>query len=784
MVPTTIPIMGENSQLHLFSISKDETNAAIIVRMRKISVNDPSITNDFAKKIMYRLLIRKPVVGKGVVLKTSDLEAQAMSAQHVYKIKKDDTLTKLLFGSVPISENGSLYAYLVDAVQDGHAGYTEILCFYYAVSGRMASIWLLIALGLAVLLGFGVGVGTGDGHLGLDVGTGVLAVLTATTMEMEKTPLNFKLQGETHDAKPTSLEDDEMEDEQLKLPSLVADTSSPLLLAEDFSATSQGNATADVKVEMASLRNELQLASYEYAALEERHCKLAAQHRDLRKLCSNYNDVIQGSSSYEEQSASIEQLRTEAGWEGLRVKALEGDVLRPFVRKAGGLQALVSQMQSMQSLIEKAGGLRELEALVSDTYLLQISVDEVGGLQGLHNLISEARRLRSKQQDLELLQGKTGGPNGLMAKAAKYDKLLQAFTDIQSAPVDISSAKPAVSATIGTVITVAPPALATINPARASRMVSTPLEDDPDRDLYEAPPIVESIRKTGSNDIPLGRSGGPTRSVSQAHERATLKREPPDELPTKIPKRPRIDIGRASAILQASLVDKDTKDTRYHVSGSSWVSDRALSESGSARFGQLINRVTTQVPDSKTPTSIISSGRRSGPPMTKLESYQCGDRRGTSRISPIGDRFVQQSRSLLVSRYPIALWTGASNPYARESPDELKKAENIPEDLGSFLSSELTKFINNENVHRWNSMPPNKDTCVLRYLIDGHKPSGQPQERRACRICSSAWVRQHRPCALLLEVEGVRTVVFMPLRETLGKHTSWREKGYWMTSAE
>ena len=88
----------------------------------------------------------------------NDLEAQPISLQHVYKIKRDDTLTKLLFGSVPTSENGNLYAYLVDAVQDGHAGYTEVWCFYHAVSGRMASIWLLIALGVAVLLGFGAGV--------------------------------------------------------------------------------------------------------------------------------------------------------------------------------------------------------------------------------------------------------------------------------------------------------------------------------------------------------------------------------------------------------------------------------------------------------------------------------------------------------------------------------------------------------------------------------------------------------------------------------------------------
>lgn len=98
--------------------------------------------------------------------------------QQVYKIKKDDTLTKLLFGSARTPETGCLYAYLVNGVQEYHTGYTEVWCIYYIVSGHAASVWLLVALGIAVIIGFGVGVGTGDGRLGLDVGTGVFAVFT------------------------------------------------------------------------------------------------------------------------------------------------------------------------------------------------------------------------------------------------------------------------------------------------------------------------------------------------------------------------------------------------------------------------------------------------------------------------------------------------------------------------------------------------------------------------------------------------------------------------------
>jgi hypothetical protein len=108
-------------------------------------------------------------------------------------------------------------------------------------------------------------------------------------------------------------------------------------------------------------------------------------------------------------------------------------------------------------------------------------------------------------------------------------------------------------------------------------------------------------------------------------------------------------------------------------------------------------------------------------------------------------------------------------------------AECIPEALGKYLAGELTKYINDTNVHLWNAMAPNTDTCVLRYLLDGHRPSGQPQERRACRICTSAWVNKPRPCALLQEVAGLRMLVVLPLREGMvGSKKNWQNSGHYM----
>lgn len=70
---TIIPIMAEDNRFHHFSLSKDETNTAIITRMRELSVKDSSITHKFARNIRDIILIRQPAVGTGLVLKVSTL---------------------------------------------------------------------------------------------------------------------------------------------------------------------------------------------------------------------------------------------------------------------------------------------------------------------------------------------------------------------------------------------------------------------------------------------------------------------------------------------------------------------------------------------------------------------------------------------------------------------------------------------------------------------------------------------------------------------------------------
>jgi hypothetical protein len=503
--------------------------------------------------------------------------------------------------------------------------------------------------------------------------------------------------------------------------------------------------------------DELQLGSYEYAELEERHRKLSDEHHGLHVLASAYHDIVYGDSSHGEQSPTLPEARAAAGHEGLLAKALEVQILQPSIREAGGLHALVTQMQPVRSLIEQAGGLPELQELVSDTHLLKISVDEVGGLQGLHNLISEAEDLRSKHREYLKWRSLLDGPNGLIARAVKFDRLSQAFTEIHKAPVDFAYGRPNLPVANAVVVTRSAPValvtsavLGTVNPARANRIGCVAPRDDPDRDLYEPPPPVQPRTKTGSNSEPLGRSvsrltSNPFRGdyrpavdrARQDPEHGRLKRELSEDLgieATVVAKRPRVDVRRASALVQASLTC-------------------TTSENGGGRQPRQDQpRDATVMP---TPVSIVDSR--------------------------------PWSTSMDVMRYPIALWAGATVPPAVPLPNQVKKAEHIPEALANYLAGELTKYINDTNVHLWNSIPPNNDTCVLRYLLDGHRPSGQPQERRACRMCTSGWLgSDRRPCALLHEMDGVRMLLILPLRNGMvGKHASWRERGHYMlVSAE
>lgn len=105
-----------------------------------------------------------------------------------------------------------------------------------------------------------------------------------------------------------------------------------------------------------------------------------------------------------------------------------------MIREAGGAKALVTRIQTLQSLINEAGSLQDLEKEIGDIRMVRQRFDEVGGLQGLSRLVSDDHSLRAEQQEHVQLRAIVEGPNGLRAKAHNYDMLQQAFATIQRNP--------------------------------------------------------------------------------------------------------------------------------------------------------------------------------------------------------------------------------------------------------------------------------------------------------------------------------------------------------------
>jgi hypothetical protein len=413
---------------------------------------------------------------------------------------------------------------------------------------------------------------------------------------------------------------------------------------------------------------ELQLSTYEYPLLEDRFRMLERQHRELQDLASAYSEVIRGFSPAASQSIGIDQLQVEAGCEGLRAKALKMDMLRPFLQEAGGLQALVLQFHTMRTLIDKAGGLGELEQFVSDLGSIRDTLDKIRGTQGLDGLALEVKDLLMSHQEHAELRSQVDGPNGLRAKAVRYEKLRQAFAEIPTNTTThtIHNAPPLTYVRpIEQIESTAVPS--SMNPARARLISATPLEVDPDRDLYEAAPLVSvPCKKTGSNNTPFGLPQGQTIAPLMDQDRcsSTLKRKGNGDSTANIPaKRLRVDICGPVHLAINSPSDPLSLN---------------LTTSGNGRAKQAVS--------------------------------------GTESIS-VGPRYPGLSAWKDFIKYSVALWIGAydtTTAWDAYQSCGLKKDSQISDDLLTLLLGQLVKHTRTTGYSTYETMTPNRDTCILR----------------------------------------------------------------------
>ncbi|KAF3010803.1 hypothetical protein E8E13_008308 [Curvularia kusanoi] len=480
--------------------------------------------------------------------------------------------------------------------------------------------------------------------------------------------------------------------------------------------------------------NELQLSRLAYAALENRYSQLQHQHTETQALVAAYSEVIRGFAPAADGDVSIDQLQAEAGHDGLRARALETDALR--------------------SLIREAGGFRELEQVVSDLRRIRDMSDDLKSSRGIVGLASQVRDLLQCKQKLTKLQNEVNDFNGLKAKAARYERLMQAFADVQidASPPQLASTFASPGPARNQMATQQPVhGSAFMNPARARMISARPIEEDPDRDLYEAPRVSRPQNQTGSNFTPLGNTNVPT---------ATLKRKVARHKdPSATLKRPRVDLGRAAALVESNLPATTNAGRRF---GTAAFGTRADTLGGQAR-SSLGFPTYTGLPE---PASKATNAPASMPPRgfagPGARSLDMGlEWQGTSK-KRFGEPITQGAAE------GFTIWD-ACQSY------DLKKAAQIPDDLLHFLQSELAKVVSAANASKLTQMAPSGNTCIAAYMADGLR-SDLPQDRRACQKCCSA----ARPCALLQAVSGVRTVIFLPIREHLRIGKEWTDKSYWV----
>lgn len=488
--------------------------------------------------------------------------------------------------------------------------------------------------------------------------------------------------------------------------------------------------------------------------------------------------------------------------------------MKPIIRKAGGLQALVSQIDSVEALIERAGGLHELEELVSDTYLLQISVEEAGGLQGLHNLMSEVKSLRrSRDENLELL-ARVSAAEQHRSKALKYDQLEHIFTQLSKGQVKThpNGQQPGDTAALSTQDTSVaantecsqyprePPvdhpstSLVVIDAPRASRIASMPLDKDPDGDLYGARPLVEDklSRKRRASGIPIDENHITDRRHDQTLREIFLGKKPfkkmgsrqepaasfPQSLlkqeiespPADSSKRRRVDVGRASALVPASLSGTDSITQQSTPEASRPHSGRFSSDAvGSASGDREI------MMDEAMGRNSTASSRHE--PHLKTERNDRTSIR-TQIATSLSSNY--DPRAKVRKNNPMALWIGSRKAAYVTTGINLKQAWEIPSSLGHYLIACINYFVGEGGVEMWDSTPCNSDVCILGWMVDDRKPSRLLEESRACsNCCMSVWGNQ-RPCAVLLGINGVPTLVFMPLKDEMRLGASWTEKRYWV----
>jgi hypothetical protein len=399
------------------------------------------------------------------------------------------------------------------------------------------------------------------------------------------------------------------------------------------------------------------------------------------------------------------------------------NILRPFVRSFGDLQTLVSQVHAVQSLIAEVGGFSNLQQLVRNMNALQQELNERRHIGDVGSFVSEVRYLRSMEHQYTALKSLVEGPNGLKLDALRYktqnqrlekmkrtfDNMKQQFDELSSDTVqrDGSYPRPAPNNTTLDVWndsvldrnqTISRSSAANdsshMNPARAHFISHSRVEEDPNRDLYEAGHRVAQSenRKTGSNSIPLGKPQA-EKFIGLSNQTDTgviQKRKEAENLLGPAEKRLRFGDRRTPSLVQPFLADI----ARAQDQALSANARRTSSAHGSSTTGMIKNELY-----SREDRVTHSSPKLMDVPRTSVTNVTRG--LGADPMAP----------------YPVAFWiSDQTNIYdwGEKEIKSLRAGFQVPREVYVDMLEKLALYVNGTNASRWEDMPSDGPQCIIR----------------------------------------------------------------------
>jgi hypothetical protein len=399
------------------------------------------------------------------------------------------------------------------------------------------------------------------------------------------------------------------------------------------------------------------------------------------------------------------------------------NILRPFMRSFGDLQTLVSQVHTVQSLIAEVGGFSNLQQLFRNMNALQQELNEGGHAGDVGSFVTEVRYLRSMEHQYTALKSLVEGPNGLKLDALKYktqkqmlekmkrtfDNMKQQFDELSSDTVQRDGSYPRPAPNHTTLDVWNDPGLdrnqtisrssaangsSHMNPARAYFISHSRVEEDPNRDLYEAGhrAAQSENRKTGSNSIPLGKPRA-EKFVGLSNQTDTgviQKRKEAENLVGPAEKRLRFGDRRTPSLVQPFLADiARAQDQALSANAS-----RASSAHGSSTTGMIKNE-----PYSGEDRVTHSSPKLSDVPRALVTNVT----RGLEADS--------------MAPYPVAFWiSDQTNVYSwgEKEIQSLRAGFQVPREVYVGVLEKLALYVNGTNASRWEDMPSDGPQCIIR----------------------------------------------------------------------